>query len=121
MNREEIIAKAKEAKTQKEFTEILKTSGIEGMTEEAAEKLYKKYVLHELSDDEINASGGAADEELDVSAGGCGVSYSNTCPVCGVGTLSQTCFLQYDPNYGTRTTTLECDNCHYSYDIVDYE
>lgn len=35
--------------------------------------------------------------------------------------MSQTCFLERDSNYGTRTTTLECDNCHYSYDIVYYE
>lgn len=111
MTREELVLTVKSAKSPEDILKAAKENGVNDFTPEEAEKVYRRYCY----------SGELSDEELDVSAGGCGVSYSNTCPVCGVGTLSQTCFLQYDPNYGKRTTTLECDNCHYSYDIADYE
>ena len=112
MNREEIIAKAKEAKTQKEFTEILKTSGIEGMTEEAAEKLYKKYVLHELSDDEINASGGTAEQdELDAALGGCFLFNKTVCANCQ--TVGH--FTTIEPQSADgKTSTIQCLKCNHT-------
>ena len=112
MTREELISTVKEAKSPEDILKAAEKNGVKDFTPEEAEKVYRRYCY----------SSELSDEELDVSAGGCGsVSYSNTCPKCGVGTMSQTCFLERDSNCGTRTTTLECDNCHYSYDIVYYE
>lgn len=60
MNREEMIRKARNAKSPEELVEIAKGSGVGGITGENAGKLYAR----------INSTHELADEELDVSAGG---------------------------------------------------
>ena len=63
---EELLAKAKEAKDEKELYEMVKKEGIE-LTEESVKSLFKR--LHsegELSDDDLDS----------VSGGGCGGSSS---------------------------------------------
>lgn len=112
MTNEEIIAKARTAKSAEDILDSAAQCGVKDMTLEEAEKIYKRF----------HTSGELSDEEFDVSAGGCAdASYDNTCPQCGVGTLSQSSFMVRDSFNGTRTTTLECDNCHYTKEIVYYE
>ena len=59
MNKEELIAKLKEAKSADEILALAKENGIE-LTEEKAKELFA----------ELNASGELSDEELDEVAGG---------------------------------------------------
>lgn len=108
MTNEEIIMKAKEAKNSQELIEILKAAGVDGVTEEAAENLYKKYVLHELSDDELNASGGAADEELDSALGGCVLFDKTVCNACQSVGHFRTIELQSPDG---KTSTIQCLKC----------
>ncbi len=108
MTNEEIIRKAKAAKDPKELAEILKASGVGEMTEEAAGKLYRKYVSHELSDDELNASGGAADEELDSALGGCAFFDKTVCTACQSVGHFRTIELQSPDG---KTSTIQCLKC----------
>ncbi len=112
MTAEELMSTVKGAKSPEDILKAAEKNGIKDFTREEAEKVYRRYCY----------SGELSDEELDVSAGGCGTaSYDNTCPQCGVGTMSQSSFMVRDSFNGTRTTTLECDNCHYTKEIVYYE
>lgn len=63
MTNEEIIVKAKGAKSPEELLKIAHENGMETFTEESAKAYF----------DIMNKSGELADEEMDVSAGGCAV------------------------------------------------
>ena len=69
---EELIAKAKEAKSVEELLALAGENGVE-MTEENAKALFER----------LQSSGELADDELDnVSGGGCGL-LETKCPICG--------------------------------------
>ena len=64
---EELLAKAKEAKDEKELYEMAKKEGIE-LTEESIKSLFKR----------LNSEGELSDDDLDsVSGGGCQTKFNN--------------------------------------------
>ena len=73
MMNEEMITKAREAKSVEELIALAKENGIE-LTEEEAKEYFAKLnpTKGELSDDELD----------DVSGGGCGESKTKYCPNC---------------------------------------
>ena len=73
MMNEEMIAKAREAKSVEELLELAKASNVE-LSEEQAKEYFAKLnpTKGELSDDELD----------DVSGGGCGESKTKYCPNC---------------------------------------
>ncbi len=70
---QELITKAKAAKSVEELLELAKASGVE-LSEEQAKEYFAKLnpTKGELSDDELD----------DVSGGGCGESKTKYCPNC---------------------------------------
>lgn len=114
MTHEELLIKAKEAKTAEELLALAKENGIE-MTEESAKAYFEQ----------IHKTGELADEELDnVSGGGCYfrdgrliVTVWNeceywTCKRCGKGEDS------FNPVHYCRENDqtawkIRCDNCQY--------
>ena len=70
---QELIIKAKAAKSVEELLELAKASGVE-LSEEQAKEYFAKLnpTKGELSDDELD----------DVSGGGCGESKTKYCPNC---------------------------------------
>ena len=70
---QELITKAKAAKSVEELLELAKASNVE-LSEEQAKEYFAKLnpTKGELSDDELN----------DVSGGGCGESKTKYCPNC---------------------------------------
>ena len=73
MMNEEMITKAREAKSVEELLELAKASNVE-LSEEQAKEYFAKLnpTKGELSDDELD----------DVSGGGCGESKTKYCPNC---------------------------------------
>ncbi len=97
MKREEIISKIKGARSAEELAEAARNSGISGITEETAGRLYNRMNSdHELSD-----------EELDVSAAGCFMFDTVICPVC----QKSEGFEMVSLDVETQTYRLKCDSC----------
>ncbi|MCH5200780.1 MAG: hypothetical protein J1F60_07440 [Oscillospiraceae bacterium] len=69
---QEIIAKAREAKSAEELLSLAKENNIE-LTEDEAKEYY----------DRLHATGELSDDELDSVAGGGGCTESSRCPMCG--------------------------------------
>ena len=89
---EELIAKAKEAKSAEELLALAGENGVE-MTEENAKALFER----------LQSAGELADNELDsVSGGGCG-SLDPKCPICG----------SKDYRMSDRTFTYHLATLHY--------
>ena len=68
----ELLEKAKKAKSAEELLEVAKSENIE-FSPEQADKVYA----------ELHKSGEISDEELDNVAGGCEHTYHDACPACG--------------------------------------
>lgn len=102
---EELLAKAKEAKTVEELITLAKENSIE-LTEEKAKTYFAK----------LNSKDGIlADDELDSVAGGrkCGTIYKDGKPVV---TSSNSCeYYEYYPKYNIASTG-DCGTCKYCED-----
>lgn len=99
MKNEDIIRKAKSARSPEELLQLAKSEGMSGMTEETAGKLYDR--LHSSSHE-------LSDEELDVSAGGCFVFNEMVCPNCQqTGNFEVVARINPDG----ATTTVKCLSC----------
>ena len=98
---QEIIAKAREAKSAEELLAMAKENDIE-LTGEQAKEYY----------DRLHATGELADDELDnVAGGGCGSKGPVQCPNCGVVETNIATF-----SNGSHTTwTHNCLNCGHSW------
>lgn len=99
---QEIIAKAKEAKSAEELLAMAKENGME-LTEEEAEEYY----------DRLHASGELADDELDSVAGGSSWCTNTKCPRCDSKNYHETDEIYYQRQQGTNVALhyLQCDDC----------
>ena len=99
---EELIAKAKEAKSTEELLALAGENGVE-MTEENAKAIFER----------LQSAGELADDELDsVSGGGCSL-FETKCPNCG-----SKDYVMSGRTYTYRRTTLQsrlCLNCGNEY------
>lgn len=103
----EILAKARAAKSPEELLKIARDSGISDLNEENAKEYF----------DRLHKSGEMSDDELDVSAGGCGEVYGKKkisskdscdgwrCKYCAAHKGACTC---------GRSKFVRCDTCMYA-------
>ena len=98
---QEIIAKAREAKSAEELLAIARENDLQ-LNEDGARELY----------DRLHATGELSDDELDnVAGGGCGSKDPVQCPNCGVVGTNIATF-----SNGSHTTrTHNCLNCGHSW------
>ena len=96
---QEIIAKAKEAKSAEELLAMAKENDME-LTEEEAKEYY----------DRLHASGELADDELDSVAGGIGCT---KCPDCGSKDYHETSdtYIRSHQTSVMKLHYLQCDKC----------
>ena len=101
---EEMIKKAKGAKTVEELLALAKESGIE-LTEEKAKTYFARLhpVAGELTDDELD----------NVSGGGCGDPPKTKCPQCGSTNVKR----EYYTQAADQCRCTACGNFWYNYDV----
>ncbi len=124
MTREEMIVKARTAKTPEELLQMAHEIGMSDFTEENARAYFD--ILQKSGENKIDGkkSGELADEELDVSAGGCGSpGRKQVSPVdgCAEGWRCAYCGKTIDLCECSRTKYLWCGCCKFaSYEDGDW-
>lgn len=113
MTNDEIIKKIKNAENPEEIIDIAKSAGA-NMTPESAADIFNS----------LKKSGELSDEEIDVSAGGCGSSSKSEdkgvkedyipiiCPYCGYSSNFAS-FTDHGDNLGWHTRWIQCPSCNY--------
>ena len=98
---EELIAKAKTAKSAQELIEMAKAENIE-LTDEKAQEYFAR----------LNAASEISDDELEAVSGGCGYIDGKQCPNCGSTNT------KVSDDRGSFAI-YKCENCQITFQVQD--